>query len=138
MRVLLCPVPKELPTAQAWLVYDLSKNSFYLGLDTFLAQVPIILLSLVGGVIADRMNRRNLLLGSQYVQMTTAFILTALIYFRAVQIWHILLLSFVVGCAQAFGGPAYQALLPTLVGKDDIPNAIAMNSAMFKLFSPTE
>ncbi len=120
-------------TAQAWLVYDLSKNSFYLGLDTFLAQVPIILFSLVGGVIADRMNRRNLLLGSQYVQMTTAFILTALIYFKAVQVWHILLLSFVVGCAQAFGGPAYQALLPTLVGKDDIPNAIAMNSIQFNL-----
>ena len=120
-------------TAQAWLVYDLSKNSFYLGLDTFLAQVPIILFSLVGGVIADRMNRRNLLLGSQYVQMTTAFILTLLVYFQVVQVWHILCLSFVVGTAQAFGGPAYQALLPTLVGKEDIPNAIAMNSIQFNL-----
>ena len=120
-------------TAQAWLVYDLSKNSFYLGLDTFLAQVPIILFSLVGGVIADRMNRRNLLLGSQYVQMTTAFILTLLVYFQVVHVWHILCLSFVVGTAQAFGGPAYQALLPTLVGKEDIPNAIAMNSIQFNL-----
>src|SRR5262249_1751326 len=120
-------------TAQAWLIYDLSKDSFYLGLDTFLAQVPIILFSLVGGVVADRMNRRNLLLMSQYVQMTTAFILTALIYFNVVQVWHILCLSFVVGSAQAFGGPAYQALLPTLVGKEDIPNAIAMNSIQFNL-----
>jgi MFS family permease len=120
-------------TAQAWLVYDLSKNSFYLGLDTFLAQVPIILLSLVGGVIADRMNRRNLLLVSQYVQMTTAFILTALVYFKVVHVWHILCLSFIVGCAQAFGGPAYSALLPSLVNKEDIPNAIAMNSIQFNL-----
>ena len=99
-------------TAQAWLVYDLSKDSFYLGLDTFLAQVPIILFSLVGGVIADRMNRRNLLLISQYVQMTTALILTLLVLFKVVHVWHILCLSFIVGCAQAFGGPAYQALLP--------------------------
>jgi len=120
-------------TAQAWLVYDLSKNSFYLGLDTFLAQVPIILFSLVGGVIADRMNRRNLLLASQYVQMTTAFILTLLVFFKVVHVWHILCLSFVVGMAQSFGGPAYQALLPTLVGKEDIPNAIAMNSIQFNL-----
>ena len=120
-------------TAQAWLIYDISKKASLLGLDTFLAQVPIILLSLVGGVIADRMNRRTLLLGSQFVQMTTAFILTALIYFKVVQVGHILLLSFVVGCAQAFGGPAYQALLPTLVGKEDIPNAIAMNSIQFNL-----
>jgi len=120
-------------TAQAWLVYDLSQDSFYLGLDTFLAQVPIILFSLVGGVVADRMNRRNLLLASQFVQMTTAFILTLLVLFKVVQVWHILCLSFIVGSAQAFGGPAYQALLPTLVGKEDIPNAIAMNSIQFNL-----
>jgi len=119
--------------AQAWLIYDLTHNSFYLGLDTFLAQVPIILFSLVGGVIADRMNRKNLLLVSQYVQMTTAFILTALAHFKVVQIWEILCLSFCVGCAQAFGGPAYQALLPSLVGKEDIQNAIAMNSIQFNL-----
>lgn len=120
-------------TAQAWLVYDLSKKAFYLGLDTFLAQAPILLFSLVGGVIADRMDRRKVLLGSQYVQMATAFILTVLVFFNVVQVWHILCLSFIVGCAQAFGGPAYQALLPTLVGKEDIPNAIAMNSIQFNL-----
>lgn len=119
--------------AQAWLVYDISHDSFYLGLDAFLAQFPIILFSLVGGVVADRMNRRNLLLVSQYVQMATAFILTALVMADVVQVWHILCLSFVVGTAQAFGGPAYQALLPTLVGKDDIPNAIAMNSIQFNI-----
>jgi len=120
-------------SAQAWLVYDLSRDSFYLGLDTFLAQVPIILFSLVGGVIADRMNRKTLLLWSQYVQMTTALILALLVSFDVVRVWHILCLSFVVGSAQAFGGPAYQALLPSLVGKEDIQNAIAMNSIQFNL-----
>src|ERR1700679_1194932 len=93
-------------TAQAWLVYDLTRSSFYLGLDAFLPQFPIILLSLVGGVIADRMNRRNLLLISQYIQMTTAFVLTALVYTKTVHVWEILSLSFVVGLGQAFGGPA--------------------------------
>jgi predicted MFS family arabinose efflux permease len=120
-------------TAQAWLVYDLSHKSFYLGLDAFLAQVPIILFSLVGGVFADRTNRKTLLLGSQYVQMTTAAILTLLVAFGVVQVWHILCLSFIVGVAQSFGGPAYSALLPSLVGREDIPNAIAMNSIQFNL-----
>lgn len=120
-------------TAQAWLIYDLTRNSFFLGLDVFLAQVPIVLFSLVGGVIADRMNRRNLLLISQYIQTTTASILTVLVFFKVVQVWEILCLSFVVGVGQAFGGPAYQALLPSLVGKDDIQNAIAMNSIQFNL-----
>jgi predicted MFS family arabinose efflux permease len=120
-------------TAQAWLVYDLSHKSLYLGLDAFLAQVPIILFSLVGGVFADRTNRKNLLLGSQYVQMTTAAILTLLVALGVVRVWHILCLSFIVGVAQSFGGPAYSALLPSLVNREDIPNAIAMNSIQFNL-----
>jgi predicted MFS family arabinose efflux permease len=120
-------------TAQAWLVYDLSHKSLYLGLDAFLAQVPIILFSLVGGVFADRTNRKNLLLGSQYVQMTTAAILTLLVALGVVRVWHILCLSFIVGVAQSLGGPAYSALLPSLVNREDIPNAIAMNSIQFNL-----
>jgi len=119
--------------AQAWLVYDLSKNSLYLGIDAFLAQAPIILFSLIGGVFADRSNRRNLLLVSQYIQMTTAFILTVLVFTNHVQIWHIWCLSFVVGIAQSFGGPAYMALIPTLVGPEDLNNAIALNSIQFNL-----
>ncbi|HWZ33913.1 MAG TPA: MFS transporter [Bryobacteraceae bacterium] len=119
--------------AQAWLVYTLSNDPFYLGLDAFLGQAPIILFSLVGGVIADRRDRRNMLLMSQYIQMTSAFILTALFYFHQVQVWHILCLSFVTGVGQSFGGPAYQALLPTLVGQEDFSNAIAWNSIQFNL-----
>jgi MFS family permease len=119
--------------AQSWLVFDLTKSSFFLGLDDFLGQLPILLFTLVGGVIADRHDRRRLLLGSQYIQMTAAFILAALVYFGHVRIWHILSLSFVTGMAQAFGGPAYQSLVPSLVHKKHLPNAIALNSIQFNL-----
>ncbi len=119
--------------AQSWLVYTLSGSSFYLGLDVFLGQVPIFLLSLVGGVYADRRDRRTMLLLSQYVQMSCAFLLALLFFMDVVHVWMILCLSFVVGMAQAFGGPAYQALIPTLVGPEDLPNAIAMNSIQFNL-----
>src|ERR1700722_16657518 len=84
--------------AESWLVLDMTKDPFYLGLDLFLGQVPIILFSLVGGVLADRIDRRKLLLASQYIQMTCAFLLTALFYNHTVRVWHILCLSFCVGC----------------------------------------
>jgi predicted MFS family arabinose efflux permease len=119
--------------AQSWLVLSISGSAFLLGVDSFLAQIPILLFSLIGGVIADRIDRRRVLLASQYVQMTCAFILTLLIAFKVVKVWHILSLSFMVGCAQAFGGPAYQALVPMLVEKEDLPNAIALNSIQFNL-----
>jgi predicted MFS family arabinose efflux permease len=119
--------------AQSWLVYDLTKDPFYLGLDLFLGQLPIILFSLIGGVFADRLDRRKMLLGSQYIQMACAFVLAALFYTHTVQIWHILSLSFMVGLGQSFGGPAYSALIPTLVPTEDLANAIAMNSIQFNL-----
>jgi predicted MFS family arabinose efflux permease len=119
--------------AQSWLVFSISKSAFMLGVDGFLGQIPIVLFSLIGGVIADRIDRRRVLLGSQYVQMTSAFLLTLLIAFHVVKVWHILTLSFVVGCAQSFGGPAYSALVPMLVEKEDLPNAIALNSIQFNL-----
>jgi MFS family permease len=117
--------------AQAWLVYDLSKSGFLLGLDMFLGGIPIFLFSLFGGVIADRFERRRVLLASQWVQMASAFTLTLLVVFHLVRVWHILGLSFVSGFAQAFGGPAYLALIPTLVKREDMPNAIALNSIQF-------
>ncbi|HEX3892050.1 MAG TPA: MFS transporter [Terracidiphilus sp.] len=119
--------------AQSWLVYDLTKDPFYLGLDLFLGQLPIILFSLIGGVLADRMDRRKMLLCSQYIQMVCAFVLAGLFFAHAVKIWEILALSFVVGIGQSFGGPAYSALLPTLVPAEDLSNAIAMNSIQFNL-----
>ncbi|HEY8996972.1 MAG TPA: MFS transporter [Edaphobacter sp.] len=119
--------------AQSWLVYDLTKDAFYLGLDLFLGQLPIIMFSLFGGVFADRMDRRKMLLVSQYIQMFSAFLLALLFYVHLVQVWHILALSFVVGIGQSFGGPAYSALLPSLVDPEDLSNAIAMNSIQFNL-----
>src|SRR5271155_2214744 len=119
--------------AQSWLVYDMTKDPFYLGLDLFLGQLPIMLFSLFGGVFADRLDRTKMLLYSQYIQMTCAFVLAALFYTHSVKIWHILTLSFIVGCGQSFGGPAYSALLPTLVEGKDLSNAIAMNSIQFNL-----
>ena len=119
--------------AQSWLVYDLTKDPFYLGLDLFLGQLPIMLFSLVGGVFADRLDRKKMLLSSQYIQMICAFVLAALFAAHTVKVWHILTLSFLVGVGQSFGGPAYSALLPTLVDPEDLANAISMNSIQFNL-----
>ncbi len=119
--------------AQGWLIYRLSHSAFLLALDQFLAGIPIFLFSLIGGVVADRAERRKILLISQYIQMATAGILTILVTLGIVHVWEILCLSFVSGLAQAFGGPAYQALIPTLVDREDMPNAIALNSIQFNL-----
>lgn len=119
--------------AQNWLVLQLTNSPFLLGLDAFLGDIPIVLFSLVGGVLADRIDRRFILIGSQVVQMISATVLAILIATGHVQIWHILCLSFVVGTAQSFGGPAYSALVPSLVAKEDVPNAIALNSIQFNL-----
>jgi predicted MFS family arabinose efflux permease len=91
------------------------------------------LFTLVGGVLADRRDRRRTLLSSQYVQMATAATLAVLVYFDVVTITHILILSFTTGLAQAFGGPAYQSLVPSLVDKKDLPNAVALNSIQFNI-----
>jgi predicted MFS family arabinose efflux permease len=119
--------------AQGWLIYRLSHSAFLLALDQFLGGIPIFLFSLIGGVVADRVERRKILLVSQYIQMGSATLLTILVTGELVQVWHILCLSFISGLAQAFGGPAYQALIPTLVDRDDMPNAIALNSTQFNL-----
>jgi predicted MFS family arabinose efflux permease len=119
--------------AQGWLIYRLSHSAFLLALDQFLAGIPIFLLSLIGGVVADRTERRKILLISQYIQMACAGVLTILVATEVVRVWQILSLSFVAGVAQSFGGPAYQALIPTLVDREDMPNAIALNSIQFNL-----
>src|SRR5271169_5881080 len=119
--------------AQSWLVYRLSHSAFLLALDQFLGGIPIFVFSLLGGVVADRVERRKILLASQYIQMASAALLTVLVATGRVQVWHILCLSFVSGFAQAFGGPAYSALIPTLVDKEDMPNAIALNSIQFNV-----
>jgi MFS family permease len=119
--------------AQSWLVLEMTGSAKYLGLLNFLANLPFVLFSLVGGVTADRFDRRKLLLGSQYTQMACAFILTGLVASGHIRVWHMMVLVFVVGTGQSFGGPAYSALIPSLVKREDVPNAIALNSIQFNL-----
>jgi MFS family permease len=119
--------------AEGLLVYRLTGSKFYLALDNALGQAPILFFMLIGGVIADRYDRRKLLTGSQLTQATAAFALTALVFTGHVTIWHILFFSFFAGCGQAFGGPAYQSLIPTLVPREHLPNAIGLNSTQFNL-----
>ncbi|HEY1435560.1 MAG TPA: MFS transporter [Thermoanaerobaculia bacterium] len=119
--------------AQNWLILTMTGSTFLLGLDAFLGDAPFLVFSLFGGVLADRVDRRRILLRSQYVQMGSAALLAVLLLANAVQVWMILSLSFIVGLAQSFGGPAYQALVPTLVDRKDLPNAVALNSIQFNL-----
>jgi MFS family permease len=121
--------------AQAWLIVTLTGGSsaFFLGLDSFAGEVPILLFTLLGGVVADRRDRRHMMLTSQVVQMIVAFILAGLIVTGLIKVWMVVTLSFISGCGQAFGGPAYQSLIPTLVGKEHLPNAVALNSIQFNL-----
>ena len=119
--------------AQGWLIYRLSHSARLLGVDRFLSGLPIFLFTIIGGVVADRTERRKILLMSQWLQMASAGTLTVLVAVGVVHVWEILCLSFVSGFAQAFGGPAYSALIPTLVEPEDMPNAIALNSIQFNL-----
>lgn len=119
--------------AQGLLVYKLTNSSFYLGLDSALGQLPLLMFMLIGGVIADRYDRRKLLIRSQLVQAVAAFSLALLVFSGEIRIWHILFFSFFAGCGQAFGGPAYQSLIPSLVPREHLPNAIALNSTQFNL-----
>jgi predicted MFS family arabinose efflux permease len=119
--------------AQAWLVYTMTNSAFLLGVDGFLSTGPMLIFSLFGGVIADRVERKKIMLLSQYLQMTFAFILALLIFTHQIHVWHIFVLSFLTGSIQSFSGPAYASLLPLLVRREDVPNAVAMNSMQFNL-----
>ena len=119
--------------AESWYIYQQTGSESLLGLTAFLNGLPILMLSLVGGVLADRMDRRYLLIGSQVLQMTAAFSLAALFFLERIEVWHILAAAFLAGLGQAFGGPAYQALTPSLVPKKHLPNAIALLSIQFNL-----
>ncbi len=119
--------------AQGWVVLQMTDSAFLLGVDGFLATGPMLFFSLFGGVVADRVERRKIMLLSQYLQMSFAFILAALLFSGNVKVWHIFVLSFLTGSAQSFSGPAYISLLPTLVKREDLPNAVAMNSMQFNL-----
>jgi MFS family permease len=117
--------------AQAWLVYELSHSELMLGVVGFAAAIPSLLISPWGGVVVDRVNKRNLLVVTQASSMVLAFILAALTFTGLVQVWHVVLLAGLSGIINAFDGPARQAFVVEMVGREDLSNAIAINSMMF-------
>ena len=116
-----------------WLVYRITGSPLFLGLVGLFTAAPTIALTLVGGVIADRMNRLHLLKITQATSGVSSFILATLTATGTVQIWHVLLLAAVNGTVQAFDTPARQALLPDLVEKEDLLNAVALSSAAWQV-----
>jgi len=117
--------------AQGWLVYQLSHSELTLGIVGFASAIPALLISPWGGVIVDRVPKRGLLVITQSVAMLLAFILAALTFKGNVQVWHVILLTAVMGAVNAFDGPGRQAFVVEMVGREDLTNAIALNSMMF-------
>lgn len=124
-------------TAQGYLVFQLTQSPAYLGYVGFAAGVPAWLFTLYGGVIADRMSRRTLMLITQTAMMILAFVLAGLVFAGLVRPWQIVTLAFLLGVANAFDGPARLAFVVELVDREDLTNAIALNATMFNLATAT-
>jgi MFS family permease len=120
-------------TAQGYLIYQLTKSDAFLGYVSFANGLPILLFTLFGGVVADRIPRRRLIVITQTSMMILAFILAALTFTNLVQPWHIIVLAFLLGTANAFETPARQSFVSEMVDRKDMTNAIALNSTMFNI-----
>jgi len=119
--------------ALGWQILVMTNSPFLLGLNGFLGTLPSLVFSLPGGAIADRLNRRKLMLITQTSMALLALALALLTSFHIIRIGEILAISFLTGLASALNNPAYQALVPMLVDKEDLPNAISLNSIQFNL-----
>jgi len=119
--------------AQGWLVLQLTNSAFWLGLDAFMATAPGFFLTLLGGVFADLVDRRRLLIYTQVAAGLAALGLATLIWTGAVNRWMVLGFSFITGCCMALASPSYLALTYDLVGREDLANAVALNSSQFQL-----
>ncbi len=119
--------------AQGWLVLELTNSAFWLGVVGFAGAIPFLLFTLFGGVIADRVNKRRLLMMTQSVMMVLAFMLAGLAWFKVITVWEVAVIAFLNGTALAMNAPSYQALVPRLVKREDLTNAIALNSAQFNM-----
>lgn len=117
--------------AEAWLVYRLTGSSLLLGTVAFAGQIPVFLLAPIGGMVADRLNRRSIVVATQTASMILAGILAALTISDRVKVWEVVLLAALMGVVNAFDIPARQAFLVEMVGREDLMNAIALNSSMF-------
>jgi Arabinose efflux permease len=120
-------------TAQGYLVYQITGSPAYLGLVGFMNGIPALLFTLFGGVAADRIPRRNLMVITQTAMLILAFILAGLTYANVVKPWHIIVLAFLLGVANAFDAPARNSFITELVAREDMTNAIAMNATMFNI-----
>jgi MFS family permease len=118
-------------TAQLWLVYKLTNSAALLGVFGFANQVPILFLAALGGYIGDRYNRHHGVIWTQTVSMVLAFGLAALTFANIIQVWELIFIAFLVGVVNAFDVPIRQAFLVEMVVKEDLPNAIALNSSIF-------
>lgn len=119
--------------AQGYLVYTLTGSSAFLGYVGFATGLPSWLLMMYGGVVADRVSRRTLMMITQSMMMVLAFVLAGLVFLDIVQPWHILVLAFLLGIANAFDTPARQSFVVELVEREDMTNAIALNATMFNI-----
>jgi MFS family permease len=117
--------------AQSWLVYKLTGSGLLLGSVGFASQIPVFLVAPLGGITADRANRQRIVIGTQIASMFLAFILAGLTLTHRVQVWHIFVLAALLGVVNAFDIPGRQSFLVDMVGKEDLMNAIALNSSMF-------
>ena len=117
--------------AQSWLVYRLTGSALLLGSVGFASQIPVFLFAPLGGIAADRFNRRTIVICTQNASMVLAFILAGLTLYNKIQVWQIFLLAGLLGVVNAFDIPGRQSFLVDMVGKEDLMNAIALNSSMF-------
>ena len=118
--------------AQSWLVYQLTGSALLLGTVNFLQGLPALFLSLVGGVLADRIERRTLMLATQTAQMLLAFLLAALTLTGVVRVEHVMVIAFLSGLVNAINTPVRQGIISDLVPRSDLQNAVAVNSAQFQ------
>ena len=117
--------------AQGWLVLELTNSPFYVGLVSALGSLPVLLFTIYAGVIVDRTNKHRLVIATQSLSMIPAFALAVLVWTKSVAVWHVAALAAFLGILNAFDIPARQAFMVELVGKDDLTNAIALNSSAF-------
>jgi MFS family permease len=118
-------------TAQGYLIYQITRSPAYLGLVGFVGGVPTLLFTLFGGVIADRVPRRTMMVITQFAMMVLAFILAALTFLKVILPWHIIVLAFLLGVANAFDAPARTSFVLEMVDRETMTNAIALNATMF-------
>jgi len=119
--------------AMAWLILDITHSPFYLGLEGFANTIPITIFSFYGGMVADRFNRKRLLILTQWVMLTLATVLGVLTQLHLIRVWEIILLAFIGGLSQSIAWPVYQTVMANVAERQHLSNAIALNSAQFNM-----